>query len=500
MCGPPRPDVPAVRETPVRTMEEVKKDLASAQWSVRSQAVLEAGRGGYRDLSNDLLRLLQSDSHPAVRQTSALVLADFGEKKAGPIIARLLSDRSMDPDFLLDALSRLGDAQIAYAAVPFLESDSDAIRLKAVSVLETLNAVSQAGSVLAMAQRNSDPLKAKTYAMALGRLHATAAESYLIGLARTSSAGPTLAASYLALGNIKSVNAIPILAEALARDFPKGRENAVAALLEIHDVRACAAAFPYLENNSEEVRYAAASVIGGIPEPRSGPRALEILNRREVKTLGPAAYILGHLKYEASRKSLETILSDRKSPEREKLAQALGWLGTNASVPLLITVLKENDGEGRYGAAWALGILRAPEALEPLMEAAQSGDAKLRSLAVEALGGMGSPKSIGILEDVLENDPALRFYAIESIGEIPGDEARKALERHLDSGDDRLKQAIILALGKRKSRDSLVALDGLLNDSTNPDIRDAVFSALQMITGQRFTSISAWKAYYEKHP
>ncbi len=498
-CGPPRPEEAHTMETPARSYAELKNDLKSPEWSVRSQAVLEIGQQKYKQAAPDLMILLEKDPHLAVRQTSALVLADFGEKRAAPIVASQLANGLGDPDVLLEVLQRFADPAYAYVVLPYLDSSQHILRLKAVAVLDAMKAKNQGDAILAMARRSTDPEKAKTYAMALGKLEVRQAESYLIGLARTAEAGPTLAATYHALGHIKSLAGVPILVQALAADFPKGRDNAVDALLEIKSVSALPLAFGLIEHEREDTRIAAAEVISGIPAPDSGPRALAVLQKREAKSLGPASYILGRLKYTQARLPIENILSDRRSPEREKLARSLGWMGEKASVPVLIHVLGESDGEGRYGAAWSLGIMKPEEAFEPLLNAAKSSDAKLKSLAVEALGSYQSERALPILTGIMENDAALRFYAIESITAIPGEEASKVLERHLDSGDPRLRQAVLLAIGKRKEKRSLPALMNLLEEEEmNPEVRDSLFSALREITGENISSRGKWLEWYKK--
>lgn len=499
-CGPPKPrEVPGdVRgEEPISPYNVLQARLTSEVWNERSGAILEIIRGDYRQAIPELTRLLTKDPHPAVRQTAALALGDFQAKAAGPIIGRMIkADIETGPDFLMDALARLGDASNARFVLPMLNHERDVLRLKAVETLGILKAHQVAGDVLVMARRNRDSEKARTYAMALGVIEARSAGPYLIELARTEEAGPTLAAAYLALGRIRNSAGIPILAGALTKDFPKGRENAVIALIQIKDTAALARVFPLLEHADARARFSAAEVIAGIPDDGSGPRALAILKKREAPSIAPAVFVLGRLKYTPAREEIEIQLSEATSPEREALARALGWLGEAGSVPLLIRVLAEQTGEGRYGAAWALGILGDERALEPLRAASRSRDRKLALYATEALGGLASPNALGDLRSAVENRPETRYAAIDAISVTPGTAAREILQEFALSGDLELQLAAVRALGTRKEKESIETLMRVVSDGSTEAAR-AAMAALRGLTELNYENRSQWQHWDE---
>ncbi len=481
-----------------RPLAELRAALKSDVWSDRSQAVLEIGAGRHKEAASELLHLMQTDPHPAVRQTSALVLADFQDRRASPVLAAMLRNKDATADYLLDAAERLADPSLGPAVVPYLDDDLDQTRLKAVSALEKVGSAAVYGEILFRAERNTNVDKAKTFAMACGHLKIAACDNFLLGLAAKTPPGPTLAATYRALGRIGSRRGVPVLVKAIGADFDKGRENSVEALLLIQDASACPLAFPLLETGTRDVRYAAAAVIGGIPSPGSGPRALALLEKKDPAGIGPAAYVLGHLKYQPARKSIETLFEAKDTASREELGQALGWLGGTESVPVLLRVLAESDGEGRYGAVWALGILHPPEALDPLLVAAKSSDKKLRRLAIEAVGFYASVRTLDTLKSLTKNDPTMRVYALESIAAVPGPEARAVLvEFAMKADSDNTQQAAILALGKRKEPESIEPLIRLLKDDQPMAVNNALFHSLRMITGKEFVTRDQWIQWAE---
>lgn len=495
-CGPPLPDAaPELRreEAPLRPFDQVEPDLKSAEWSVRSNAILEIMRGEYRQATPALLRLLESDPHPAVRQTAALALGQFKERRAGPLIARLLrTDRAVTADYLVDALVRLGDPANAGAIVPLLNSENEQLRLTAVQALVDLKASHEGGAILALARANQDPSKTRMFAMALGQLQIKSAEPYLLQRARAEEPGPNLAAAYLALGRIQSRAAVPILVRAVAADFDKGRENAADALIDIGDRSANDDLFALLVHDRSAVRYSAAKAIAGIPDERSGPRALAALEAKHPLSTGPAAHILGRIKYAPARAAIEARFLDRQAPAREELGQALGWLGDPASAPALLRVLTEPDGEGRYGAAWSLGVLQIRSAAPALRAATKSSDRKLALLSVEALAALRDPESLGDLERLVYGRRDLAFQATEAIGDIPGERAQKILIDLLGSGDLELEIAAARGLGRRKEASSAAPLIAALEEDRPPEVQNALLAALREVTGLKFETRGQW--------
>ncbi len=496
----PESDAP---ETPVPPYADVERKLSSAVWSERSNAVLDALRGNYRQAIPTLRRLMSADPHQAVRDTSALALADFGQREIVPeLAAMLVARRGVSAEVVVEVFRRLKDPRGAPSLVPLLESDQHVLRLKVVEAIGGMQARGQIARILGMAQANKDPERAKTYAMVLGQLKAREAEAYLVRLAETSQPGPTLAAAYLALGRIGSRRGVPVLVRALAANFPKGRENATEALIAIRDPRAVEGAFPLLSHSEEEIRYAAAEVICEVPHPATDARATELLRRagaggNDRPALGPAALILGRRKVASARPDLERLLADRSLPDRDRLARALGGIGDKGSVALLIRVLQESSGSGRYGAAAALGVMEAVEAIPALQEAARSSDRRLAGLAIEALGGMGTADTLRQLHETAKKDESLAPFAIESIALSKLDEARLILEDLARTGEGTLQRQAIVALGRRRDPRSVPALIALL-ESARAEQHRSLFLSLSQSTGQRFGNRNAWLNWYRQ--
>ncbi len=504
-CGPEKPDQMPETETPYtekRSLEEVQQALQSDLWSDRSTAILAAIDGNYRAVIPTLYKLFESDEHPAVRQTAALALADFGETRAAPLIAaRLKNPDGENPTFLLDALTRLGVASTAPTVVDFLNHDNHSVRLQAVRALEIMKARAMGPMILSRAQSMQEPDAdiQRAYIMALGKIGYGPSGAYLLNLAKQLEAGPNLAAAYLALGRVDYHPATQELISALDREFVKGRENALQATLEIKDPRAPGLSFHLIHSERRETRFAAAEIIATIDDPSLNPRLMKLLDAEDPNAVAPAAYALGRRKLAQARLPIEEALQNQELPDRETIARSLGWLGNKESVPVLLEVLKEDEGDGRYGAAWALGIMEAREALPDLMQAARSSDERLAMISVEAIGMMHDPSTLSFLTTVAQKDTASRFMAIDAIGQIPGPDALDRLKELADSRDEKQKQAAIRALRYREEPEVVdILIETLRETDTSSTSASMIYTLLQEKTDQEFYTRNQWLYWYDE--
>ena len=472
--------------------------MRSPQPMERAQAALAAAQAQDRSSIGLLRELLARDTQPNVRAAAALALGCLQDTTSTPAIASLLQGGSgIGSDIVIDALVRMGDARGAVAVLPLLDADDDVLRLQVVDALVQLQAQSLGPQVLQRAQANRDPAKAKTYAMALGKLQVRQSQDYLLNLARHSEPSPTRWASYLALGRIRSEAATDLLVDALAAPFEKGRENAQQALTEIASGKAAPKLWPLLQHGERSVRFAAAEVLVGLKHAGTDAALLAALDKPQSQAA--AALALGKRKVAAAREPIQAALVHTDASEREVLAQALGWLGDQRATAVLRHVLVEPAGEGRYGAAWSLGVLRAREARDELQRAASGSDNRLALIALDALGMLADPASADFLARQAQSNPAQALGALTALAQVPGDPARKALESMVLHKDDRVARAALQGLAQRKDAASVPALLDAL-DRVAVDNRKAVHYALTAITGQRWSTPTQWRQWYAAAP
>lgn len=482
--GPPMPEPTELElNSPGKSIEQILEELKSPLVGDRRNAVLECLEYSYKECV-PLLRKLIKDPDPGVRSVSAIALGEFQDKSSLVSIISLKKDPEIFPETILDALGRMQAPEAGSAMVEYLENPNHTIRLLAVEALKNCKAYSVAPQILSMAQKNKDPEKAKTYAMALGHLKYKPAEDYLIQLVQSSEDGPTKAAAILALGRVGSRKATPILTQALVGNFPKGRENAYQSLLITKDPSSFSDLVKALSHPDKEVRFFAASALGPLDSPAHREvlrkQFQEAINSKEKSiVLAPSAMVLGEWKDELSRPLIEQALLDPSNPDREELARSLGWMGNPASEEVLLKVLNETSGEGRYGAAWALGFVGGERSVKALLQKSRSSDRKLAMLSIEALGHLKSPLSVSELVKAAKDDN-LAPFAIPSLSSIPGEEARKELESLAKSKKPIQSKLAIEALGQRGDKQSEPILIEL-TQSKDAEIRKIARLALKQL-------------------
>ncbi|WCL49930.1 HEAT repeat domain-containing protein [Leptospira sp. GIMC2001] len=456
------------------------EDLKSTDTGLRRQAVLDCMENYNLDCIPQIQKLISTDTDPGVRSVSAIALGEYKDLSSLNKIIALKKDKEIFPDTIIDALSRMKDPKAGPHLIEYLDSDNHTTRLSTVEALFQCNAINQGSAILKMARANRDPEKDKTYAMAIGRVRYKPGEDYLIQNVRNAQAEePTIAASVLALGKIGSRKSTELLIQKLVEDKSKIRENSYIALKEIRDPSTFPKLIGYLSNPERELRYLAAGIIATLPNEENKRKIRAIFQANNTLSLGPAAKILGEWKDEVSRPAIEERLTDLSSPDREELALSLGWIGNSESETVLWKVIREKSGEARYGAAWSLGFLGTEKSIPVLIEAGKSQDRRLAIQSIESLGVLKNPKALNDLVKFASDDN-LAPFAISSLGEIEGDEARKQIEELALSNKLIQSKLAIEAIANRKEKKSIPVLKKILESGNKETKKLAKFAILSI--------------------
>ncbi|TGL03295.1 HEAT repeat domain-containing protein [Leptospira bouyouniensis] len=498
--GPNEPETPEVIPVEEEIPTEVLlKTLESGSNFDRGQAAIQLGNRGVTKAIPTLRKML-SDKDPGLRAGAAIALGDLKDKNSSSNIANLMwSDTENPKDVYLDALTRMKDTSVASRIYPLLNDENATLRLQTVDALVQIGATSVGSQILLMAQKNKNREKDKTFAMALGKLKVSSAETYLIGLTKIQDESPTLAASYLALGRINAKNANDVLISALTLPYDKGKENASMALIEIGNPLVVPKVFSVLKSENLESKMYATDVLCAIPSKEASKLAFALLNSEETKNWGYAAKIIGRQKYKEAKNRLEELLVKPSTPERDNFAEALGWIGDPSSIPVLRKILLSGEKEGPYGSAWALGVMGAKEAVPDLLLALDKGDAKLMSYALEALGSIADPSSLPKLKVLLNDRPKMAPQILSTVALIPSEEARLLIEEATKSKNAEVYRPAMEEIAKRKDKKSIPVLIQFTNGD-DAEKRKLSYYALTAITGQKFRTAKEWNVWVKDNP
>jgi hypothetical protein len=118
------------------------------------------------------------------------------------------------------------------------------------------------------------------------------------------------------------------------------------------------------------------------------------LNDETSEVRSAAAEALGFLKDPRALEPLLACLSDRGFRVREAAARALGTLEDPRALELIPALLVNKDPDIRWTAIWALRALNDPRAIEPLLSQLADRVWIVRRSAAEALGALKDPRAL----------------------------------------------------------------------------------------------------------
>ena len=483
--GPPKPESsePKTDMNPQKSITIVLQNLENPNPVVRRESVMDCMDLKDRSCLPKLRTLISKDPDPGVRGVSAVALGEFQDKASTQKILELKKDREIFPETILDALTRMKDANAAFEILEYLESQDANLRLLAVEALAVSNAKQASDKILVMATKNRDSEKDKTYVMALGKLGYLPAENYILEVGKKSE-GPTRAASLLALGRIHSEKSVPFLLANLVSEVPKDQENAFWSLKELRSLSSFPKLKELLENSKLEIRYMSAEVIALLPKEKVLPDIRKIFSQKSKLSIAPSGLILGKLKDEESRTKMETELENKNTPERDVLAKALGWLGNSKSEPVLLKILETETGELAHSAVWSLAFVGTKNSIPVLLKLTDSKDRKLQILAIESLGNLKEENSLPKLI-ALSSDDNLAPFSLTAISQIQTEESRLALEKFASSSKPIQSKLAIEELGKRKNTKSLAFLKELYEKSDSEKKRLLALSIRNLESSQK---------------
>ncbi|WNM32824.1 HEAT repeat domain-containing protein [Streptomyces sp. Li-HN-5-11] len=456
-------------------------------WSARASVEFLADMADPRSAETLLWCLGESDEDHILRGRAAVALGRMHERRAVPLLPRLVAD-ARTPGYLrraaVEALGLVGDPSALGVLLKALD-DGD-IRYPAVVALGRLGRPEAAPAILRLRRPGYPLLPAEDMCEALGALGNPVAVEALALRLRTpeDDARRTAArcAAARALGRINTADCIPPLISALRDSDGSVAAAAAGALVEIDD------AVPHLIKALDA------------PEAETRRRTCGILAERAAPV--------------AAARLIHTLAHDRSALVRRAAAHALASVGTPDTVHALIAALDdrtvsdaaadalkripetpadvvaarlfEGDAHRQRIAARYLGLLGDARHCPALVRALEQVGHGARAAVVEALGRLGCAAARDALRETAtcpDNPPSLRARAVQALGTIgnPGDTDLLLNSLGDDHGSVRLRAAE--ALGRLSCSRASTALGQVAFHDSDPDVRNAAVEALGSMDG-----------------
>lgn len=311
----------------------------------------------------------------------------------------------------------------------------------------------------------------------IGRVRASYVEERLIAQLPSSRATPTREAAAIALGLVRSRDAVAPLERLIGDDAVGVRANAVWALGRIGDKSVARSVRRALKDDEDIVRRAGAGSAGALEDVDAVDDLLQVLRTDKVASVRrTAAWALGELRQRRAADPMATALKGEEDEDvRETIVWALGNLRAESAASALTDVLRgDKSADVRENAAWALGEIEASSAVAALGNAAGSdASPDVRGTAAWALGQLDVREAPdGLVRAVTDKDAEVRTKAAWALSNIGDTRATTALRTALKTEtNSTARKAQIRAL-LRSGEKSESFFKELLS-SEDPEVREA---------------------------
>lgn len=184
---------------------------------------------------------------------------------------------------------------------------------------------------------------------------------------------------------------------------------------------------------------------------------------------------------ESLREPLVTALGDAEEGIREAAAEALATLGDEGAVEALSWALADRSPCVRAACAAALGSLAPAGSAGRLRELLRDESWLVRHAATRALGKSGDPSVVPDVLRAIKASPGIsELVAAPALAGL-GAAAVEALLQGLDDPDERVREAVIRALGSLDDPRAIDPLVRLAHDG-NERVRFLASQAVRRLT------------------
>lgn len=329
-----------------------------------------------------------------------------------------------------------------------LQGDRPSVRSAAVRALRLVGTTAAAEQLIQFFKDPEAPIKeqAKQAVIALG--YDVARDPVVRGLGDTDDSVRGNCAAVLQAWGARTIpDAAPKLVDADARNAAAGALTEIGKQSPENALLVQQAVYPYLdpktEGVDEVVQVRVVQILDGIPDNRSVPKLIEMLQYQHTQRAAVGA--LGRKADKRATQGLLKVLRENALIRSETVI-ALGLIKDPAAVPDLVRFLGSFSDLLRRQTAEALRNIGTP-AVPALLVAAKNPDAYTRASAVLALGGIQDPTAqAAALAAMRDSSSYVRIAAATALRTWPSANAIDAMLAALDDPDGRVCDAAVRTL------------------------------------------------------
>lgn len=434
---------------------------------------------------NAIFKSLESDANRKdveIAREALKNVSESGDQKLGQEIAQQLT--KFDDRLRAPVLLTLGKLRIDEAFEPIMRAlaspNIDEVRAAIQALGEFASSSIVRPLLIVQAIHSSESVRVK---VAIGKTGQAGARE-LMGIIESNADKWMRTAATKMLNQFNSVEAIEVLERVLERDDVDMRREAAEALVNISDRGIIRPLVAMLQDEDPRIRTLAASGLIKTADKRAIAPLIIALNDDFFEVRANAIQALGEHGDETAAPKLMQFLGEGHLETQILSAEALGKLGRTEAVPHLIALFEEHHRQAdseklNQKIVDALRRIRDTRATLPLVDALDTPSSRLRRRIVEALGVIGDPSARVALQNVLSQDTNedVRAAAAKALGVLGDPAAVPALREALtETADVRVKA--LIALGQFNDPSVRNAVREMLADPV-PQVRYQAINVLK---------------------
>ena len=487
----------------VDTLSPLLELLQGSQPDLRMQAALALGEQRDTRAVEALIQALNDDD-TNVRYHAIEALGKLKATDAVDALAGIAESRDFFLAFgALDALAKIGDPRIAPRIVSLL--DDDLLREPAINLLGQLGDETAVAPLTALLNTPTAPTDA--IANALATLSDRYEEQYREGahIADLASCEITPTGIQNLLDALETPGNEDLRSIAVVLGWLKGSSvdraltrlmgqldlrNEIIDALVRHGAATVDLLIAQLTAEDLEVRRSAAVALGRIGDANATPALLNALKDESLSI--DAANALGQIGDPRAVDDLLDLIGDSDASVRQAAVSALNSLALPAMSKRIIPLLHDSDPNVRESSVKIAGYFGYPDAAGALIDLSSDPNERVRIAAIEHLPFVDDERALGVLARAIkEETPTVRAAAARALGNMDAPQADAYLIAALSDDDMWVRYFSARALGRRRSEDSVAALERLIEQEQFNHVRIAALDSLGQIGGGRVAGIAS---------
>jgi HEAT repeat protein len=485
----------------VDTLSPLLELLHGPEPDLRMQAALALGEQHDVRAVKALIEAL-NDEDTNVRYHAMEALGKLKAVEAVDALAEIAEARDFFLSFAaLEALAKIGDPRVAAKIAPLLEDDL--LREPAVTLLGQLGDETVIPALTTLLNTPNAPTN--PIADALANLHDRFETQYgegayiaeltnrdisPVGVQNLLDALETkghedLRSIALVLGWLKRAGVDRVLTRFMGRDDL--RDEIIEALVR-HGSATRELLIAQLTAEDVEVRRSAVVALGRIGDASATSALVNTLSDESLAI--DAANALAQIGDAQAVDGLLTLIGNDDASVRQAVVNALNAVIPSSMSKRIIPLLHDPDPNVRESAVKVAGYFGYPDSAGALLELSRDAEERVRCAAVEHLPYVEDKRVLDALVHALKEDtPHVRAAAARALGNMDHPKVVRQLIDALADDDPWVRYFSARALGRRRSTDSIEALESLLRKEKFNHVRIAALDSLGQIGGERIAGI-----------